>query len=64
MGWALGVGVDGAESVTGSGMAAHRQHSAIVKAVAKGDADTAEQLARKHVRDSLELRLTLMRGKR
>lgn len=46
----------------GSGPAAHRQHTAIVKAVTKRDQDAAEQLARKHVRDSLELRLKLMRG--
>lgn len=48
----------------GSGTAAHRQHTAIVKAVTKRDLDAAEQLARKHVRDSLELRLKLMRGDR
>lgn len=46
----------------GSGTAAHRQHTAIVKAIAKRDADMAEQVARAHVRDSLELRLRLMRG--
>lgn len=46
----------------GSGAAAHRQHAAIVKAITKRDAGVAEQLARKHVRDSLALRLKLMRG--
>ena len=45
----------------GSGVAAHRQHTAIVKAIAKRDPGTAEQMARAHVRDSLELRLKLMR---
>ena len=44
----------------GSGTAAHRQHAVIVKAVTKRDPGAAEQLARVHVRDSLELRLNLM----
>lgn len=46
----------------GSGTAAHRQHTAIVRAVTKRDPNAAEKLARRHVRDSLELRLKLMRG--
>lgn len=47
----------------GSGIAAHKQHTAIVKAISDRDAGAAERHARMHVRDSLKLRLQLMRGR-
>jgi DNA-binding GntR family transcriptional regulator len=47
-------------SVTGRPSTSHREHQAIVNAIAARDGDKAEKLARAHIREALRCRLKLL----
>ena len=47
-------------SVTGRPTTSHREHAAIIKAIAKRDGDKAEELARAHIREALRCRLKML----
>lgn len=47
-------------SVTGRPTTSHREHQAIVNAIAARDGDKAEKLARAHIREALRCRLKLL----
>jgi DNA-binding GntR family transcriptional regulator len=47
-------------SVAGRPTTSHREHQAIIKAIAARDADKAEELARTHIREALRCRLKLL----
>ncbi|OKO89114.1 transcriptional regulator [Bradyrhizobium sp. NAS80.1] len=47
-------------TVTGRPSSSHREHQAIIDAIAARDGDRAEQLARAHIREALRCRLKLL----
>jgi DNA-binding GntR family transcriptional regulator len=47
-------------TVTGRPSTSHREHQAIVNAIAARDGDKAERLAREHIREALRCRLKLL----
>jgi DNA-binding GntR family transcriptional regulator len=47
-------------SVTGRPSTSHREHQAIIDAIAARDGDAAEKLARAHIREALRCRLKLL----
>jgi DNA-binding GntR family transcriptional regulator len=47
-------------SVAGRPTTSHREHQAIINAIAKRDGDKAEELARAHIREALRSRLKLL----